>query len=49
MGFSPREVDAMSMWQFQAALEGYLKANTAEDAGALSDAEKNDLAEWLGI
>lgn len=30
MGFTPRDVDAMSLWEFSAALDGYSKANGAE-------------------
>jgi hypothetical protein len=36
----------MSMWQFMAAVEGYLKANGADD-GKMSDKEADDLFEWL--
>lgn len=39
MGFSPREVGEMSMWEFQAAVAGWMKAHVPEDAGAASDAE----------
>ncbi len=43
MGFSPREVDQMSMWQFMAAAEGYTKANTPDDDKSLSKTEQDDL------
>jgi len=36
----------MSMWQFMAAVEGYVKANGPED-GKMSDKEADDLFEWL--
>jgi hypothetical protein len=36
MGFSPREVDAMSLWEFHAAADGYLRANGAAKAAAPS-------------
>lgn len=36
----------MSMWQYMAAVDGYIKANTSDD-GALSEKEKDDLWEWL--
>ena len=49
MGFSPTEVNQMSVWQFMAAVEGYVKANTPKDNGKLTGAEKDDLAGWLGI
>lgn len=37
----------MSMWQFMAAIDGYVKANTPEDNQGLSTAEKEELWEWL--
>lgn len=46
MGFSPQQVRAMSMWQFMAALDGYIAANTPEDDG-LSVKEADDLFEWI--
>lgn len=49
MGFTPREVGQMSVWQYMAALEGYIAANTPEDDKGLTKAEEDDLAEWLGI
>lgn len=40
MGFSPREVDAMSLWQFFAAADGFIAANTPKGKGAaMSDDE----------
>lgn len=46
MGFSPQEVNAMSVWQFMAAVDGYVKAHSQED-GTLSEKEKDDVWEWL--
>jgi hypothetical protein len=34
------------MWQFMAAVEGYVKAHTPDD-GNLTDSEINDVWEWL--
>lgn len=47
MGFSPRQLDAMTQWEFTAALATWSKANRVEDeqAPAMSD---DRLAE-LGI
>lgn len=39
----------MSMWQFMAALEGYIAANSSDGDKGLSGKEKDELAEWLGI
>lgn len=47
MGFSPSEVDKMSVWKFMAALEGFVKANTPKDNGKLSSAEKDELFDWI--
>lgn len=43
MGFSPGEVDEMSIWQLMAAAEGYAEAHDPESGSKLSDAEKDDL------
>lgn len=43
MGFSPRDVDAFSLWQFQAAIAGWNEAHggsrglTADEFRELSD------------
>jgi hypothetical protein len=47
MGFSPQEVRAMSMFQYFSALDGFIKANTADDERTLSDKEKDELWDWL--
>ncbi len=48
MGFTPQQVNDMSMWQFNAALEGYVEANSADDgAGKLSEKEADELWEWM--
>lgn len=47
MGFTPQQVDQMSMWQYLAAVEGYVKANSAEDSKGLSSREADDLWEWM--
>lgn len=48
MGFTPQQVRAMSVWQFMAAVDGYVKANSSEDAG-LTSTEKDEIAAMLGI
>jgi hypothetical protein len=45
MGYSPQQVNAMSMWQFTAAVDGYVKANGGEDK--MSSAEADELWNWL--
>lgn len=50
IGYTPQEIDRMSIWQYMAAVEGYAEANSSDKAdNKLSEAEKNDLAEWMGI
>lgn len=38
----------MSVWQFMAAVDGYVKANTSEENASLSAKEADDLWGWLG-
>lgn len=45
IGFTPREVDQMSMWEFMAAVEGWIKANTSDEGQSAQ--EKDELWEWL--
>lgn len=39
----------MSMWQLMAALEGYAEAHDPKREERLSEADKDELAAWLGI
>jgi hypothetical protein len=39
----------MSIWQFFAAVEGYAEAHDPKSGERLSDSEKDELADWLGI
>ncbi len=39
MGFTPQEVEAMSLWQFQAASVGWAEANGAKADGGLTQDE----------
>lgn len=45
MGYSPQQVNAMSMWQFYAAVDGFVKSR--QSGGKLSDTEKDGLWDWL--
>jgi hypothetical protein len=45
MGYSPQQVNAMSMWQFYAAVDGFVKSH--QTGGKLSDGEKDGLWDWL--
>jgi len=46
MGFTPQQINDMSMWQYLAAVDGYVKANSSDD-GALSDKERDELWDWI--
>ncbi|WGG61947.1 hypothetical protein [Brucella intermedia] len=37
----------MSMWQYLAAVEGYIKSNTPDDGKGLSAAEVDELFDWI--
>jgi hypothetical protein len=47
MGFSPTEVDRMSVFQYMAALDGFAAANDPESAKRLSANEQDELWTWL--
>jgi hypothetical protein len=44
MGYTPREIDDMSIWQFAAAVVGFAKQH--EEAG-MTDKEADNLWDWL--
>ncbi|MBF2716263.1 hypothetical protein [Agrobacterium vitis] len=48
MGFAPQSVRAMSMFQFFAAVDGWMKANVPEEETALSEREREELWEFIG-
>ena len=45
MGFTPREIEDMSLWQFEAACVGYSKQ--FDDGTGMTEAEADDLFDWL--
>lgn len=47
MGFTPQEVDRMSVWQYAAAVNGFNRVNAADGGNKLTDAEKAELSEWI--
>ncbi|MCP8894300.1 hypothetical protein KYK29_05110 [Shinella daejeonensis] len=49
MGFIPQDVGRMSVWKYLAALDGYIAANSTDEDKSLTESEKDELAEWLGI
>lgn len=46
MGWSPDQVDRASLWQFAAAVGGFVKANSSGE-DSLNAEEAAGLAEWL--
>lgn len=45
VGFTPQMVDQMSIWQFNAAVEGVIKSRGGKEG--LSESEKDTLWSWL--
>ena len=45
MGFTPAQIDEMSVWEFDAVVNGYIEANTPEGANkvTLTDEETEDI------
>jgi len=43
IGFTPQEVNEMTMWQFMAAVDGYIQANSQDDGKSLSKKEADDI------
>lgn len=48
MGMAPADVDACSLWQFQAAAEGYRRAHMSEEERA-KDLTGDEIAELSGL
>ncbi|QKC99176.1 hypothetical protein [Mesorhizobium sp. NZP2298] len=46
IGFTPQQVNEMSPWQYLAAVDGYIKANSSDD-GELTAKEIDELWDWL--
>ncbi|MET3899670.1 hypothetical protein ABIB57_003632 [Devosia sp. UYZn731] len=47
MGFTPQQVNTMSMWQFFSALNGFIAANTPKEGNKLSTSEADELFDWI--
>lgn len=47
MGMSPAETLACSVFEYIAALDAFVEANTPNSDKKLSDAEKDELWEWI--
>jgi hypothetical protein len=47
MGFTPQQVDQMTVWQFFAAVDGFVKANGGAADSTLSETEKDEIWDWM--
>jgi hypothetical protein len=48
MGFGPREVDALSMWEFTAIVDAWNEAHSDKKTSTpLSEAEMNELSRMM--
>lgn len=46
MGFTPSQCKEMSVWEFMAAVDGYVEAHSADD-GSLTTQEVDELWDWI--
>ncbi|MBO9100001.1 MULTISPECIES: gene transfer agent family protein [unclassified Rhizobium] len=46
MGFSPQQINEMTVWQFMAAFDGYVKHHS-DEGEKLSEKDADELFEWL--
>lgn len=48
VGFTPQQVNAMSLFQYQAAIDGYVEAHSSDDgAGKLSESDADEIWDWM--
>ena len=47
MGFTPQQINDMTVWQYMAAVDGYVKANSSEGGDKLGADEIDELWEWV--
>ena len=47
MGFTPQQVNHMSMWQFMSAIRGWAEANSSKNHNSLSDDESDELFDMV--
>lgn len=47
IGFTPQQVNEMSVWQFVAAVDGYVEANTPDDDRSLTVTEIDELWDFV--
>jgi len=44
MGFTPEQINAMSIWQYMACVDGYIEANSSEDSRGMAKSEYDAVA-----
>jgi len=44
MGFTPQQINAMSVWQYMTCVQGYIEANSSEDAQGMAQDERDTVA-----
>jgi hypothetical protein len=47
LGFTPRQVDEMTLWEFAAICDGYAKANNPDYKDSMSDSEFDEIVDFL--
>jgi hypothetical protein len=47
MGLSPQEVLGLSIFEYLAALDGFIEINDPEGEKRLAESEKDELWDWL--
>lgn len=47
MGFDPRKVDGLSLWEINVAWTGYVQSQGGDVDEALTDSEIEEISEWL--
>lgn len=47
MGWTVHDVKAASMWEFYSAWHGFVEANSPKEAAKLTEAEADDLFDWI--
>jgi len=47
MGWTVHDVKRASVWEFFAALEGYVQAKSPKEGNKLSDEDKDELWDWM--
>ena len=47
MGWTPRQVDACSIWEFAAALEGWRRMHCRPDEDGITQSEFDEIGDFL--